>query len=137
MVFSNRKGSASSSTSTAQERARGTWANRQTTALEPLGKRRGLHVGGKARKVVREDFERFDLLIAMDRSNHADLLRLAPTDEAAARIYLLRDFDEESPTGSEVPDPYYGGGDGFEQVLEICEAGCRGLLDYVRERHLR
>jgi protein-tyrosine phosphatase len=101
------------------------------------GKRRGLHVGGKARKVVREDFERFDLLIAMDRSNHADLLRLAPTDEAAARIYLLRDFDEECPTGSEVPDPYYGGGDGFEQVLEICEAGCRGLLDYVRERHLR
>lgn len=101
------------------------------------GKRRGLRVGGKARKVVREDFERFDLLIAMDRSNQADLHRLAPTDEAKERIYLLRDFDDESPTGSEVPDPYYGGADGFEDVLEICDAACRGLLEYVRERHLR
>lgn len=100
-------------------------------------KGRGLAVDGKARKVVREDFERFDLLIAMDRSNHADLERLAPGPEAAERVYLLRDFDSSSPAGSEVPDPYYGGGDGFERVLDICEAACRGLLDHLRENHLR
>lgn len=100
-------------------------------------KGRGLAVDGRARKVVREDFERFDLLIAMDRSNHADLERLAPGPEAAERVYLLRDFDSSSPAGSEVPDPYYGGGDGFERVLDICEAACRGLLDHLRENHLR
>ena len=88
------------------------------------GKRRGLSVGGRARKVVREDFERFDLLVAMDRSNQADLERLAPSTSAAERIYLLRDFDPDSPNGSEVPDPYYGDGDGFERVLDICEAAC-------------
>ena len=101
------------------------------------GQRRGLVVGGKARKVVREDFERFDLLVAMDRSNLADLERLAPTEDASHRLHLLRDFDPRSPNGSEVPDPYYGGGDGFEQVLDICEAACVGLLAYVREHHLR
>jgi protein-tyrosine phosphatase len=101
------------------------------------GKRRGLHVGGTARKVVREDFERFDLLIAMDRSNRSDLERLAPDAEALARIFLLRDFDAAAPNGSEVPDPYYGEGDGFERVLNICEAACLGLLDHVREHYLR
>ena len=99
-------------------------------------KRRGLEVGGQARKVVREDFDRFDFLVAMDRSNRKDLERLAPSGEAHERIFLLRDFDSDTPEGSEVPDPYYGGGDGFERVLDICEAACRGLLDYVRERHL-
>lgn len=101
------------------------------------GGKRGLVVGGKARKVVREDFERFDFLVAMDRSNLADLETLAPTREAAERLHLLRDFDPESPRGSEVPDPYYGGGDGFERVLDICEAACEGLLAHVRKRHLR
>ena len=99
------------------------------------------------RGMVAADFpkERYSLNELMDimreiaSTGHfePDRTKAAPTDEAASRIYLLRDFDEESPTGSEVPDPYYGGGDGFEQVLEICEAACRGLLDYVRERHLR
>jgi len=101
------------------------------------GKRRGLEVGGQARKVVREDFERFDLLVAMDRSNQSDLERLAPSRQAAERIFLLRDFDTNTPAGSDVPDPYYGDGDGFERVLDICDAACRGLLDYVREHHLR
>ena len=101
------------------------------------GKRRGLEVSGTARKVVREDFERFDLLIAMDGSNRADLERLAPTVEASARIYLLRDFDASSSPGAEVPDPYYGGGDGFDRVLDICEAACGGLLEHVREHFLR
>jgi protein-tyrosine phosphatase len=99
------------------------------------GKRRGLDVRGRARKVVLEDFERFDYLIAMDRSNRSDLHRLAPNDEAKRKIELLRNYDAESPRDAEVPDPYYGGDDGFERVIDICEAGCRGLLVHVRDRH--
>ncbi len=99
------------------------------------GKRRGLDVRGRARKVVREDFERFDYLIAMDRSNRSDLQQLAPTDDAKGKVELLRNYDPDSPRDGEVPDPYYGGGDGFERVIDICEAGCRGLLEQIRDRH--
>lgn len=99
------------------------------------GKRRGLDVRGRARKVVLEDFERFDYVIAMDRSNRSDLHQLAPNDEAKRKIELLRNYDAESPRDAEVPDPYYGGGDGFERVINICEAGCRGLLVHIRDHH--
>jgi protein-tyrosine phosphatase len=47
----------------------------------------------------------------------------------------LRNYDPESPRHAEVPDPYYGGGDGFERVIDICEAACRGLLEHIRDRH--
>ena len=99
------------------------------------GNRRGLRVGGRARKVVVEDFERFDLLIAMDRSNRDDLLRLAPSSLLSRKIELLRRFDPDAPDEAEVPDPYYGDGDGFERVLDICEAACIGLLEHLRRQH--
>ena len=47
-------------------------------------------------------------------------------------MHNFRAFDADSPSDAEVPDPYYGGADGFEQVVDICEAGCRGLLDQLR-----
>jgi protein-tyrosine phosphatase len=84
---------------------------------------------------VSEDFEIFDYIIAMDRANLADLRRMAPSDVAVRKIELLRSFDFESPRDAEVPDPYYGEGDGFERVLDICEAACRGLLEHIRARH--
>jgi protein-tyrosine phosphatase len=99
------------------------------------GKRRGLDIRGRARKVVVEDFESFHYIVAMDRSNLDDLHLLAPSDDAQRKIALLRNYDPESPRDAEVPDPYYGAGDGFERVLDICEAGCRGLLDHIRSRH--
>jgi protein-tyrosine phosphatase len=92
--------------------------------------RRGIALAGAARQVTLDDFERFDLLVAMDRSNRAGLLALAPDEHAAARVRLLREFDPESVAAGEldVPDPYYGGSRGFDDVLDIVTAGCRGLL---------
>jgi protein-tyrosine phosphatase len=55
--------------------------------------------------------------------------------EAAEKIALLRNFDARAPRDAEVPDPYYGGGDGFERVLDICEAACAGLLRHIRKHH--
>jgi protein-tyrosine phosphatase len=71
----------------------------------------------------------------MDPSNLRDLERLATNKAARQKLALLRDFNPEASPGSSVPDPYYGGEDGFDQVLEICEAGCRHLLDRVRREH--
>ena len=98
-------------------------------------KRRGIRIDGRARRVVARDFDDFDYLVAMDRSNRNDLLRLAPSKAGEAKVSLFRDYDPDSPPDADVPDPYYGKGDGFETVLDICEAACRGLLQDIREQH--
>ena len=98
--------------------------------------RRGITIDGAARQVSLADFERFDLLIALDASNARDLIALARDEREAAKVRLLREFDAE-PDGSDgldVPDPYYGSGDGFDRVLDLVDAACRGLLDDVRRR---
>jgi protein-tyrosine phosphatase len=94
---------------------------------------RGIALEGEARRVRASDFEDFDLLLAMDRSNLRDLHRLAPDEEAAARVKLLREFDPAPSADLDVPDPYYGGPGGFEEVLDLVQAACAGLLARVRE----
>jgi protein-tyrosine phosphatase len=98
-----------------------------------VARARGMPLEGVARQFQREDFGRFDLVIAMDHRNRAALLELAPDDRARARVYLLRSFDPLSPPDASVPDPYMGGPQGFEQVFDICESGCRGLLGHLRK----
>ncbi len=99
-------------------------------------RRRGFALEGAARAVTPEDFRDFDLLIAMDRSNLGDLLAVAPDEDAAEKVRLLREFDPRSAGAPDldVPDPYYGGDRGFETVLDMVEAACRGLLDDLRAR---
>ena len=94
--------------------------------------RRGITLAGAAQQVRPADFRRFDLLIAMDRSNLRELLALAPDEEAAEKVRLLREFDPAASGELDVPDPYYGGDRGFETVLDMVEAACRGLLDELR-----
>jgi protein-tyrosine phosphatase len=91
-------------------------------------RRRGVALEHRARGVTEADFRSFDLLLAMDAANVASLRRMRPSD-ATAEVRLLRSFDPESPPDAEVPDPYYGGSDGFEDVLDLVERACVGLLD--------
>jgi protein-tyrosine phosphatase len=100
-----------------------------------VGRRRGMPLYGRARQFQPEDFARFDYVLAMDKQNRDALLELAPDDEAAAKVHLLRAFDAASPPDADVPDPYYGGSEGFDRVFDICEAACRGLLDHLRRHH--
>ena len=95
---------------------------------------RGVTLEGAARKVDAEDFERFDLLLAMDGENHANLLALAPDHEAREKVKLLREFDPKAvATGDlDVPDPYYGATDGFETALDLVTRACSGLLTELR-----
>jgi protein-tyrosine phosphatase len=95
-------------------------------------RRRGVTLAGAARQVGPEDFRRFDLLIAMDRANLRELLALAPDEDAAEKVRLLREFDPASSGDLDVPDPYYGADNGFETVLDMVEAACRGLIDELR-----
>ncbi len=97
---------------------------------------RGIAPRGAARQVAAEDFERFDLLLAMDADNHRNLRDLAPHAEGAAKVRMLREFDPASAgaVNLDVPDPYYGGEDGFDDVLDLIEAACAGLLAELRTR---
>jgi protein-tyrosine phosphatase len=80
----------------------------------------------RARQVADDDFETFDLIVAMDRYNLDCLAEMCPK-EHHHKLRLLLDF-AEGTSESEVPDPYYGGPDGFETVLNLLENACRGLL---------
>ncbi|MGH6826757.1 low molecular weight protein-tyrosine-phosphatase [Methyloceanibacter sp.] len=88
---------------------------------------RGVDISSQsARQVVDEDFERFDLLLVMDRSNYAELKARAP-HEARAKIRPFLDFAPHVGT-SDVPDPFFGGTEGFDHALDLIEAASRGLL---------
>ena len=104
-------------------------------ATEAAG-RRGVVLEGAARQVRTSDFEDYDLLLAADRENLEHLRAIAPSQEAREKVRLLREFDPSScgAPDLDVPDPYYGGPDGFEDVLDLVEAACRGLLADARGR---
>jgi protein-tyrosine phosphatase len=88
---------------------------------------RGIDISGQsARQVQPDDFDRFDLLLVMDRTNLAELKRVAPA-EARAKIRPFLDFAPKAGT-KDVPDPFYGGTAGFDHALDLIEAAARGLL---------
>jgi protein-tyrosine phosphatase len=93
----------------------------------------GFEYSGRARQFERRDFDRFDLIVAMDRNNRSDLLRIARSEADRARVRLMREFDPLGGPNADVPDPYYGGIDGFEKVYRIVERACRGLLESLEE----
>ncbi|MBQ9241300.1 MAG: low molecular weight phosphotyrosine protein phosphatase [Duodenibacillus sp.] len=86
----------------------------------------------RARQVCREDFSRFDLILACDRENLRDLQRMSPAG-AAARIRMLRDYDASAP-GEDVPDPYYGSAEDFDETVRICRTACEGLLAQILDK---
>jgi len=95
--------------------------------------RRGYQMDAlRARQVSPQDFYEFDVVLAMDNANLADLQAMQPADVTVTLGRFL-DYASESAV-SEVPDPYYGGEDGFDRVLDLIEGGADGLLDALRER---
>ncbi len=91
-------------------------------------RRHGLELVARAQQVIRQHFDRFDLLLAMDQLNHAHLRRMARSASERARIHLLREFDPQAGPDLDVPDPYFGGADGFERVYQMVARSCVGLL---------
>ena len=96
-------------------------------------RQRGIDIAGqRARRVAKRDFRDFDYIVAMDRGHLDELERMCPAGERE-RVHLMLDFAEGSE--GDVPDPYYGGDDGFEIVLDLLEDASRGLLAHIRKRH--
>ncbi len=98
-------------------------------------KRRGVELASRGRRFEITDFERFDYVLAMDHENLARLHERAPSAEARDKTMLLRVFEGAHAADEPVPDPYYGGASGFEDVFDICERACRGLLEHIRDEH--
>lgn len=101
---------------------------RMTAALE----RKGILVTGRARKLDRFDFSKFDLIIAMDDDNYEDVLMLATTEEDRAKVHKFVSFCQNHPIAG-VPDPYHGDDKDFDEVVSIAEDGCEGILKSLRE----
>lgn len=95
---------------------------------------RGYELDSRARQVTADDFRRFDLVVAMDRSNRQDLLAIAPAG-SEGRVRLLSEF---LPAGSpaDVPDPYWSGAQGFERVIDMIEEACPAILDELLDEVL-
>ncbi len=95
--------------------------------------RRGIVLRGQARQFQRSDFEAFDLILAMDEENYRDILSLDPQGQYHHKVKLMCDFCRQR-SEREVPDPYYGGPEGFNNVIDLLLDACEGLLEQVLER---
>ncbi|PSF36141.1 protein tyrosine phosphatase [Aphanothece hegewaldii CCALA 016] len=95
--------------------------------------RRGIPMIGKARQFVASDFEEFDLILAMDRENYRNILALDRQGKYRDKVKMICDYATHH-SQKEVPDPYYGGTQGFERVLDLLLDACRGLLCEVEKK---
>jgi protein-tyrosine phosphatase len=100
--------------------------------MQKHAQKRGYNLTSIARKFDPEnDFDRFDIIVAMDDENVQSLKNLARNENDLKKIHKMTDFSKEW-NYDEVPDPYYGGEDGFELVLDLLEDACEGLLEKVK-----
>lgn len=97
---------------------------------------RGIDLDGqKARQLALKDLSEFDYILVMDRGNYEDVLQLASSLDASAYIGMFLDYATDLPD-DEVPDPYYGEGDGFERAMDLAEAASEGLLMDIKRHYL-
>ena len=99
---------------------------RMTMAARQLG----IKLRGRARQFQPADFNDFDLILAMDRENYQDILALDPVQQYQHKVRLMCDFCTRHAV-KEVPDPYYGGAEGFNRVIDLLQDACEGLLQQI------
>lgn len=98
--------------------------------MSAAAERRGIQLVGEARQFQKSDFEKFDLILAMDRENYRDILAIDRSGQHQDKVKLMCDFCTRHDL-KEVPDPYYGGTEGFNQVIDLLLDACEGLLNYI------
>lgn len=92
--------------------------------------KRGIKLQGQARQFQKSDFEEFDLILAMDKENYRDILYLDKEEKYRDKVRLICDFATHHQE-KEVPDPYYGGREGFDKVINLLLDACNGLLEQI------
>ena len=95
---------------------------------QQVANQHGVKLPSRARRFEAADLEEFDLIFAMDRENLENIKQLDSRNQYSEKIKLLREYDSQ-PGNGEVPDPYYGGMDGFQNVFDIVKRSCEALLD--------
>ena len=103
--------------------------------MNTAAQKQGITLVGSARQFTQDDFEKFDLILAMDRSNYRDILSLDTNNLYADKVKLMCDFCQEH-TDQEVPDPYYGGEAGFDYVIDLLNDACVHLLEEIQGQKL-
>jgi protein-tyrosine phosphatase len=101
--------------------------------MRRVAARHGLNYDGRSRQFTAVDFDRFDLILAMDQEIYRDLVLIAPDSRCAGKIHMLREFDPQGGKSASVPDPYYGDIADFEAVYEIIQRSSQGLLRYLEQ----
>lgn len=99
------------------------------------GSRRGYTFDSISRRFVRNDFDNFDIILAMDDSNYHNIMRLVPDLDSEKKVYRMVEFSKKYGH-DHIPDPYYSGADGFELVLDLLEDACENLLDKMKKGEL-
>lgn len=99
------------------------------------GNKRGYNFNSISRKFTVNDFENFDLIIAMDDNNYDNIMRLSPDLESQNKVYRMVDFSQKYDY-DHIPDPYYMGAEGFELVLDLLEDACEGLYNQLKDKQL-
>jgi protein-tyrosine phosphatase len=95
----------------------------------------GVKIDHCGRQLCADDFNKFDYIMAMDRSNYNNILRLPESGQFASKVKMMRDFDPVSP--GEVPDPYYGGEKGFQEVFDILNRTMDNFINHLQENELK
>ncbi len=98
------------------------------------GKKRGYDFCSVARTFRSSDFEKFDYILVMDNNNFMNVKKLASSEEDVAKIHRMTDFSKDFSDHDHVPDPYYGGDDGFNLVMDLLEDAAKGLLEDVKTK---
>ena len=116
----------------------GNWhiGNLPDERMRQTAQSKGIKLESRAQQFQSKDFNRFNLILAMDYSNLIRLSEIAPSSLPPDKLMLFRSFDPESNDDQDVPDPYYGGAKGFEEVYSIIKRTCPPLLDYIKSRFL-
>jgi len=121
---------------TVHRRLRGTDSWHTGECADPrtcaIGEKYGIAVTSIARPFEARDYDRFDLILAMDRG-HLNALRARATQSQQDKLRLMRDYDSHENRGQDVPDPYYGGAEGFERMYRMLSVCCRNLLDSLNQ----
>jgi len=103
--------------------------------MQKTAKARGIVMRSRAQQIQASDFRQLDLILAMDQSNMDALMHTARTDAEREKLKMFRSFDPDANGDLDVPDPYYGGDQGFDLVFNIVHRSCPEILQYLRERY--
>lgn len=99
-------------------------------------KKNGVAIDHCGRQLCAEDFQKFDYILAMDKSNYSNILRLPESGQYASKVKMMREFDPLTGSG-EVPDPYYGGEKGFQEVFDILDRTMEKFIDHLEAAELK